>query len=244
MKSEVFQTAIRMFFPPQCILCRTPLDRENALCGPCWRNMPFVDGAVCQCCGVPILGDAYANIEDRCETCHQSPPPWGWGRAAVRYHGQARKLVLALKHGDRQDIAVAAGFWMAQRIKSLITPETVLCPIPLHWRRKLGRRYNQSELLAHEMKRHLGIPVRPDIITRPRATIPLEDATQSERQARLANAFEINPRLRHTDIPQSVVLVDDVMTTGSTLAAAAMCLGHAGVTKINIVVLARVDRND
>ena len=243
MKLGAIQTAIRMFFPAQGILCREPLDRENALCGPCWRKMPFIDGSVCNKCGTPILGDIHAHLEDTCEDCHDVPPPWDWGRAALAYEGEARKLILAFKHGDRQEIAIAGGFWMAQRVQGLIAPDAVLCPIPLHWRRKLSRRYNQAEFLAREMARHLNVAVRTDLIVRPRPTIPLEAADQTERHARLAGAFDPHPAVFQSPLPREVILVDDVMTSGATLSAAAQCLSHAGVIKINIVVLARVGRN-
>lgn len=189
------------------------------------------------------MGD-FACVEDRCDACLENPPPWDWGRAALRYQGHARKLILGFKHGDRQDVAVAAGYWMSQRIRALVDPDAVLCPIPLHWRRKLSRRYNQAELLAREMARNLGVPVRSDLLMRPRATIPLEEASATERHRRLADAFAISSKAVKSGMPQSVILIDDVMTSGATLTAAAMCLKQAGVPKINICVLARVGQND
>lgn len=186
------------------------------------------------------MGDFDTGQADVCDDCLIDPPPWNWGRAALIYKGETRKLILAFKHGDRQEIAIPAGYWMAQRITSLVDPDTVLCPIHLHWRRKLSRRYNQAELLAREVGRNLNLGVRTDLLSRPRHTIPLEHASYEERHDRLANAFEV----KVSAPPRSVVLVDDVMTSGATLRVAAQCLSNAGVTDVNIVVLARVDRND
>lgn len=244
MKLQVFQTALRAIYPPQCILCRTGLDRDNSLCGPCWRAMPFIDGPVCDCCGTPILTAGFAAANDICQTCQSHPRPWGRGRAALLYQGSARRLVLSFKHGDRPDIATGAAQWMARAARDLVGPDTVLVPIPLHWRRRLARRYNQADILAHEAASLIGAKVASDVLVRPRPTVPLEIASAAERYDRLRDAFALTGRAAQKLAGRSVILVDDVMTSGATLTAAAQTLQSAQPQKIDCLVLARVPQND
>ena len=244
MKLQVFQTALRAIYPPQCILCRTGLDRDHSLCGLCWRAMPFIDGPICNCCGTPILTAGFAAANDICQTCQLHPRPWGRGRAALLYHGSARRLVLSFKHADRPDIAVGAAPWMARAARDLVGPDTVLVPIPLHWRRRLARRYNQAEILAHKIAPLIGTTVAANVLMRPHPTVPLEIATAAERYDRLRDAFALTSGATRKLAGRPLVLVDDVMTSGATLSAAAQTLQAAHPQKIDCLVLARVPQND
>ena len=135
------------------------------------------------------------------------------------YTGIGRKLVLGLKHGDRTDLVEPAGLWMARLARALIHPDTVVVPVPLHWMRLLRRRYNQAALLAQVIARDLQRPVCVDALLRPRKTAPLEGHSRDARFAALTGQITPNPRQQAQIAGKPVLLVDDVMTSGATLAA-------------------------
>lgn len=166
--------------------------------------------------------------------------PWGLGRAALVYAGIGRKLVLGLKHGDRTDLTQPAGIWMAQLARSLIQPDTVIVPVPLHWARLLRRRYNQSALLAQSLARQVAQPVCVDALLRPRKTASLEGHSRDARFAALSGSIKINPKRQAQIAGKPVLLVDDVMTSGATLAACSEVLLQAGATDVSMITLARV----
>ena len=104
------QSLLRLAFPPQCISCGDLVEEEFGLCGGCWRETPFVTGLVCDCCGVPFPGDDTSKPV-YCDDCLTLARPWRHGRAALIYRDNARRLVLALKHGDRLDLARPMAHW-------------------------------------------------------------------------------------------------------------------------------------
>jgi predicted amidophosphoribosyltransferase len=159
------------------------------------------------------------------------------------YRDAGRSLVLALKHGDRTDLARAAGDWMAKAAAGLVTADTVIVPVPLHWLRLLRRRYNQAALLALRMGRTLGCPVCPDALQRTRATRPLDGHGREERVAALSGAIRVHPGRRSRIAGRPVLLVDDVMTSGATFAAATEALLAAGATRVSVLALARVTKD-
>ena len=242
LKSPVIQTAIRMLYPPQCIMCREQLQSENALCGSCWREMPFNTDCACVRCGASLIG-VTETVGAECDDCIQNPSPWDEGRAVFRYQGLARKMVLELKHGDRPELAAPAAAWMAQIAADMLTEKTLIVPIPVHWQRFLQRKYNQAEVLAKHVAKHSGAELKPDILRRPRKTIPLKQVNRSERFSILESAFEINPDKAQEIKERNIVLIDDVMTSGATLSAAAKTLQQAGAKDISVLVLARVTEN-
>ena len=233
-----FQTAMRLIYPAQCLCCGDIVHREFGLCGQCWQETPFIHGAACAQCSAPLLGPQIDHT-DLCESCHFSGRPWRNGRAVLRYSGNAKKLVLGLKHGDRTDIAPPVGRWMAQIVRDLIAPDTVIIPIPLHWSRAAHRKYNQASLLATSLARTLGIAVYYDALERTKPTRPLEHISTQERYDRLVNAIRIKPGKADIIEGKSVLLVDDVMTSGATFDAATRACLEAGAKEIDIVVLAR-----
>lgn len=219
--------------------CDAPVQGDFALCGPCWRDTRFIHGLVCDLCGTPLPGEDPGHPV-HCDDCLAIARPWRQGRAALMYESNGRKLVLALKHGDRLDLARPAAAWMYRAARELLQPDSVLAPVPLHWLRLLDRRYNQAALLSGAIARMACRPHIPDLLQRQRAT-PSQDGRDREGRFRnLDRALRINPRHQARISGRHVMLVDDVMTSGATLAAAAEACLAAGATAVSVVVLARV----
>lgn len=236
------QSVLRLLYPPQCIGCGNLVEQDFALCGACWRETPFVTGLACDSCGVPLPGDASERPE-HCDDCLTIARPWQRGRAALVYRDKARRLVLGLKHGDRLDLIRPAGRWLAGIAPPLMQDDTVIVPIPAHYLRLLRRRYNQAALLAVELSRQLKHPVIPDLLKRSRPTKVQDGMSRNQRFANMTGAIEPSITAERRLAGRSVLLVDDVMTSGATLAVATDACHRAGASSVNILVLARVAKD-
>ena len=219
------------------------VDSDFGLCAACWRETPFITGVVCEACGVPLPGLADGHRLE-CDACMAHPRAWHRGRAALRYEAVARKLVLALKHGDRQEIARPAGKWMAQAALPMIRSDMIVAPVPLHWSRLLRRRYNQSALLSAQVAKRLSLTHCPDLLTRVKRTQSLDRKPHDVRMEELTDAIQPHPRHRALIAGRPVLLIDDVMTSGATLTASTQACAQAGSDEICTVVLARVTKAD
>jgi ComF family protein len=153
-------------------------------------------------------------------------------------------MILQLKHGDRLDLARPLGDWMARAAAPILAPGIIVAPIPLHWFRLLRRRANQSALLSARVARVAGLDHIPDLLQRTRATPTQDGKGRDARFRNLSDAIRTHPRRITRAVGRHVLLVDDVMTSGATLAAAADALKGAGVAEVSVLVLARVTHPD
>ncbi|SDF90975.1 comF family protein [Limimonas halophila] len=229
--------AVDVVLPPRCLACGAIVQESGTLCGPCWRELTFLTDPMCARCGFPF--EVAPAGEPLCGACIARPPRFAHARAALAYDSGSRGLVTAFKHADRTDAARAFAAWMARVSADLPRPGAVV-PVPLHRRRLLRRRYNQSALLARELSRCLGVPAVPDGLVRARDTASQGDLSPAARRRNVAGAFAAHPkRVQHLR-GQRVLLVDDVFTTGATVEACARVLERAGAEGVDVVTLARV----
>ncbi len=236
------QSLLRIVFPPQCIACGAMVERDFGLCGTCWRDTPFITGLVCDCCGVPLPGDVVDDLV-HCDTCMSIARPWQSGRAAVQYKDQGRSLVLALKHGDRLDLAKPLAGWMSGVAEPLLREDTVLVPIPAHPLRLIKRRYNQAAVLSNALSSLVGRPTIPDLLQRVRQTASQDDMTLEQRFQNMADAIKPSKYGALKLAGRPVLLVDDVVTSGATMAAAAEACHALGARRVDILSLARVGKD-
>ncbi len=141
-----FGLVVDVALPQLCPSCRQPVEGAG-LCPACWSKLSFIAPPYCERLGIPFPFDAGPGLLSM--EAIADPPAYNRARAAVRYDEIARKLVHALKYGDRLDLAPTMGRWMARAGRELLADADALVPVPLHWRRQWSRRFNQSALLAH-----------------------------------------------------------------------------------------------
>lgn len=219
----------RWLLPPACLLCSEPVPEQEGdalicrLCRMRWRAIPH---PVCQRCGQPSCGDL------ECRLCQEWPPGLTRVRSAVWLDGSARDAVHRLKYDGWSRAAEA----MADAMRSLepLTHGVSLIPIPLGARRLRGRGYNQSERIAAAVGARKVLPVRTDLLKRVRETPTQTALTPEARHANVAGAFAAG-EVKGLNL----VLVDDVFTTGATLAAAGAALAQAGAARVEAVTFAR-----
>ncbi|MBU0725175.1 MAG: ComF family protein [Alphaproteobacteria bacterium] len=224
--------------PPLCLACREPVDRQGTLCAECWTRIDFIGPPHCACCGLPFSFEM--TEQSLCAACVASPPPYGRLRAAMRYGDVGRKLILGYKHGDQLHMTPALAGWLERAGAELLAEAEIIVPVPLHRWRLLRRRYNQAALLALALGRRRGLPVAVDALARMRNTRSQGGLRRRQRLRNLAGAMAVPPLKRSLLAGKHVLLVDDVVTTGATIAACARALRAAGAVQVDVIALARV----
>lgn len=239
--SRLWEGAIGLLYPAQCPGCGAAVGRLGALCPPCWAEAEFIGDGACAGCGAPQPAGLAAA--DGCDACATMSRPWQGARAALVYRGTGRRLALALKHGDRADLAAVLGRWLAEAAAPLVVPGMVVAPVPLHARRLLRRRYNQAALLAGAVARAHRLELVPAALVRLRHTPMQGHGSLAERFDNLRGALAVPARQAAHLRGRPVLLVDDVMASGATLTAAAGALLAAGAGPVAVAVLARAVRD-
>jgi ComF family protein len=237
----------QLLLPAECLLCRglLPFDAsDRVVCAACRTRWRSVRPPWCRRCGQP------EPLFGACRLCAEWPNVLQHARAAVWLEGGARDAAHALKYGGLRRIAHDLAAVMV-RILPPPDPPATLVPIPLGPRRQRERGYNQSAELALALGRHWQLPVQPGVLERSRDTATQTALTPAARVANVAGAFRlrtadwglrIDGGIPHSAIrtPQSaIILVDDVLTTGATLAAAARALAAAGAARVSAVTFGR-----
>lgn len=229
-----------LLLPPRCLACGVEVVRPGALCPRCWDEVAFISPPFCALCGYPFEFDPGTGA--LCAACLREPPAFDRARAVMRYDARGRALVLGFKHGDRTEGAPAYAVWLARAGAELLAEADVLAPVPLHWRRLFARRYNQAALLAQALAQASGVPLVPDLLRRRRATPSQGRLSAVGRARNVAGAFAVTPARAAALAGRHVLLIDDVLTTGATVAACAATLRRAGAAGVDVLVLARVVR--
>lgn len=230
----MLQGLIRLLYPPACWVCgnlapeRTPL-----LCPRCIAELTHDPHPTCPRCSSTI--GPYSNVANGCPACRNESFAFDRVFRLGPYEGRLREVVLRMKHPSGEDLADAMGALWATEVAAWMrdVPIDAVVPVPLHWTRRWRRGFNQSEVLARKVAESLGVPCRPRLLRRIRRTGDQKGLPPTARRENMHNAF------RATGLAGgSILLIDDVMTTGATAHEAARALRKGGAKRIVVAVLA------
>jgi ComF family protein len=222
--------------PPRCPGCGAVTEAPHRFCLDCWSALTFLGEPCCVRCALPF--DYESGPDVACGACLADPPGFDRLRAAVVYGEISRKVALKLKYGGRPGVAETMARFMARHLAA--QEGMIVAPVPLHRWRIWRRGYNQSALIATALARRAGLETRLDLIRRVKRTPPLRGMGPRERRDAVRGAFRIEPRHKAAVKGKTVLLIDDVYTSGATANACAGVLRRAGAARIEILCWARV----
>ncbi|HET9146826.1 MAG TPA: ComF family protein [Acetobacteraceae bacterium] len=237
---RALRVCIDTALPPHCLACAAEVGADGQLCPDCFSATAFISPPFCSRCGMALPGIMARQAVPVCESCAIDPPRFRAGRAALLYDEMAKRLILPFKYSDRPEAALGLARLMARPGAELLRRADIIVPVPLHRARLRERGYNQAALLARALGRIAGKPVSVDALRRPKRTRPLNEMGRDARRQALEGAIAIRPDRTGRIAGASVLLVDDVMTSGATATACAEALLSAGAAAVDVLALARV----
>lgn len=229
---------IDLVLPPRCVLSGEIVASPGTLSPEAWQSLRFITAPFCQTCSHPF--EFTVESTSQCAACLADPPPFASARAALAYDDASRDLILKFKHGDHLQAIPSLIPMMLRAGAEPLERADLVVPVPLHRWRLLKRRYNQAALLAWGLSRARGKTCLPDALLRIRATPPQGHKRARDRAANVKRAFVPHLKYRATIAGKSVLLVDDVFTTGATLRECAQVLLKAGAREVHVLTVARV----
>ena len=224
--TSIAKFALDLLFPSQCLGCGT---FGSYLCSSCEKASPRLSPPYCLICAKPIPSGT------QCGECSSTSPPIDGIRAPYLMEGAIREAIHALKYRNHRAAAPTLGGLLANWIETTHVSGDILVPVPLHKRRIRERGYNQSALLAKEVGNRTGLAISEDVVIRTRNAPPQISLSYVERIRNVEGSFECMGSVRE----QKIILVDDVVTTGSTMSACASALKAGGAKTVWSVALAR-----
>ena len=229
-------------FPRPCPLCRKViLDKREGFCAACLEAFQVIQEPVCYRCGYPLVGkrEPEGFLCPGCIARNAPVPPSFTVRSIALYAGNVRQAILRVKYGRQAPVARSLSVFARDHFTRFfpLSGFDRVVPVPLHPKRLRAREFNQCVLLARPLAAQLGVPLDLDAVERVRHTLPQSASTVMARRKNLRGAFQVRkvPRIEG----QSILVLDDVYTTGATLEALALCLLSAGASRVAALTLAR-----
>lgn len=220
-----------LIFPPRCAVCDTVLSwGEKEICKECRKKIQYIRGAVCFCCGKPVkTGQEY------CFDCEKKKHEFKQGLALFPYE-YIRPSLYRFKYAGRREYARFYAGCIAKQFeaqKRLWKPEA-LVPVPLHPKKQKKRGYNQAQLIAEELSVLWKLPVLDDLVIRTKNTKPMKAVEGQERQNNLKKAFKLGVN----DVKlNTIIIIDDIYTTGSTIDAVSRVCRSVGIQNIYFITV-------
>lgn len=239
MLKKIAHKIIHHIMPPLCGSCGVPVAQHGFLCSNCIQDLQFIPSHQCRSCGYPFELDVGQDM--LCGQCAQTPPFFDRAYAAFYYKGTARRMILAFKHIDATHLSGTIAYFLNNIITNHNIHADYICSVPLHLKKLFKRQYNQSTLIGHKLSHLSGIPYAPYMLKRKKDGTQ-KDKTSAQRQSYIRNMFALN---RPEAVKgKTIILVDDVMTTGATANEIARYLKKHHAKKVIILTFARVSMSE
>ena len=224
-----------LFLPPVCLVCRTRIGAHGLLCGDCFAKVDFIAPPICDRLGVPLPYDPGGPSLSAAAIAE--PPVYDRARAVARFSVTMRELIHAFKYRDRHEGLPLFGRWLARAGAELLADADLIVPVPLYPARLWWRRFNQSAMLAQAVSRQSGIPADCFALKRVRRTASQVGLTQDQRKRNVAFKVPVSAKARVGG--KTIVVIDDVITTGATAEACARALLRSKAARVDVLSLAR-----
>ena len=204
-----------LILPPRCPMTGALVGLNGTVAPEYWAQLTFIQDSLCATCGAPFRQVMEPGMV--CGQCLHEPPLYARARATLRYDEAAAKMILKFKHGDGTALANIFTTWLRQFGAGLVAESDLLVPVPLHRWRLIKRRYNQAALLTAALSKQTGLPHAPHLLQRLRHTPSQGKKNKIERHDNIKHAFMVPERLRDVVQGKSILLLDDVYTSGATV---------------------------
>lgn len=235
---EFARHAVDFLLPPLCPITGEMVDKVGMIAPEFWHELSFINDPFCKRCGAPFAFDAG---DAECGACLDHPPVFTQGRSALAYNDASREMILKFKHGDQLHAVKAFTPWLITAGNNLIEAADIIIPVPLHSRRLLKRRYNQADIIARDLMRHYPHKTYiPDALLRTRHTESQGHKKVNDRKKNIRKAFEVNPNHKRAIEGKTILIIDDVYTTGATLNECAQTLMDDCAGIVNTLTVAKV----
>jgi competence protein ComFC len=235
--AKVFEAVTSLFYPATCVVCAANVERSEYLCGSCQDRAPRIAPPFCAKCSEPFPGAITQTFS--CANCEHRTLHFDCAVAAYRSRGVVRKLVHDFKYGKQRHLRHPLAGWLRETLNDPRLQGRrfdLIVPVPLHPARQRERGFNQATLLAELVAQSIAVPLRP-VLERIRYTTTQTAYDRAERIENLHEAFRLR---KNADVRQlRVLLIDDVLTTGSTLSECARILKAAGAISVHAATAAR-----
>lgn len=238
--TSFFKTLFNIILPPRCAYCGKIIADEHGICAECFKKLHFISEPYCKICGTPFENETEIATSSHfiCPNCASKKRITRFNRSAVIYDDFSKKALLSFKFQDKISLSKLFVKWLKVAGKDIFTEGVdLLIPVPLSYRRLFKRRYNQSALLAYDLSKSTEIPVLLDTLIKIKHTKPQASLKENARLTNLKNAYKVqkNEQIKG----KRVLLIDDIMTTGSTLSECSKTLLKAGAKSVDTLTVAR-----
>lgn len=229
--SEYISSLRDLCFPLTCVCCDDFVETPG-LCADCWTKIRWISNPKCSICGMPFE----LNVCSVCAKCSASKPKFDKAVSVCVYDEFSKGMILKFKNGDATYLAYQFAAWMYRVAQVEIDSSDIIVPVPIYFWKRMRRKYNQAEELAREISKLSCVEYDPDVLVKTRSTLPQEGLSRAQRLKNLLRAFAVTQDVRG----KKILIVDDVLTTGSTINECAKVLKKAGASEVRAVTIARV----